>query len=70
VLDYCVFSHRSAEPGHRLQLDHLRAQPLLDLDLRLGEGTGAALAFPLLRAALALMNDMAGFDDAGVSRAA
>lgn len=70
VLDYCVFSHRSAEPGHRLQLDHLRAQPLLDLDLRLGEGTGAALAFPVLRAALALMNDMAGFDDAGVSRAA
>jgi len=70
LLDYCVFSHRSAEPGHRMQLDHLRAQPLLELDLRLGEGTGAALAFPVIGSALALMNDMAGFDDAGVSRAA
>lgn len=67
VLDYCVFSHCSAEPGHRRQLAHLDVAPLLELDLRLGEGTGAALAFPIVRAALALMNEMAGFEDAGVS---
>lgn len=67
VLDYCVFSHCSAEPGHRRQLDYLGVEALLQLDLRLGEGTGAALAFPLIASALALMNDMAGFADAGVS---
>lgn len=67
VLDYCVFSHCSAEPGHQRQLAFLGVQPLLELDLRLGEGSGAALAFPIIRAALALMNDMAGFADAGVS---
>lgn len=67
ILDYCVFSHRSNEAGHRLQLDWLKAQPLLDLDLRLGEGSGAALALPLLRTACALMNEMASFASAGVS---
>lgn len=67
VRDYCVFSHRSAEPGHRRQMRYLGVQPLLELDLRLGEGTGAALAFPVIRSALALMNEMAGFADAGVS---
>ena len=67
VLDYCVFSHRSAEPGHRAQHLYLGVTPLLELDLRLGEGSGAALAFPIIRSALALMNDMAGFADAGVS---
>ncbi|MDQ7989916.1 MAG: nicotinate-nucleotide--dimethylbenzimidazole phosphoribosyltransferase [Candidatus Dactylopiibacterium sp.] len=69
VLDYCVFAHGSAEPGHRAQLTHLGAEPLLDLGLRLGEGTGAALAFPLIRSALACLNEMAGFADAGVSEA-
>lgn len=69
VLDYCVFAHGSAEPGHRAQLNHLSAKPLLDLGMRLGEGTGAASAFPLIRAALACMNEMAGFADAGVSAA-
>lgn len=67
VLDYCVFSHRSEEPGHRHQHATLGVSPLLDLFLRLGEGTGAALAFPLLRAACAFMNEMASFESAGVS---
>jgi nicotinate-nucleotide--dimethylbenzimidazole phosphoribosyltransferase len=66
--DYCVFCHRSAEPGHRAQLRALNAEPLLDLGLRLGEGTGAALAWPLVRAAAALVNEMASFASAGVSR--
>ena len=67
VLQYCVFSHRSQERGHRLQLEHLGARPLLDMDLRLGEGTGAALAWPLVRAAAAFLNEMASFESAGVS---
>ena len=69
VLDYCVFAHGSVEPGHRAQFAYLGALPLLELSLRVGEGTGAATAFPLIRAALACMNEMAGFDDAGVSAA-
>ncbi|PLK50825.1 nicotinate-nucleotide--dimethylbenzimidazole phosphoribosyltransferase [Uliginosibacterium sp. TH139] len=69
VLDYCVFAHGSAEPGHVAQLAHLGAEPLLQLGMRLGEGTGAASAFPLIRAAIACMNEMAGFEDAGVSEA-
>ncbi|WP_246795735.1 nicotinate-nucleotide--dimethylbenzimidazole phosphoribosyltransferase [Burkholderia perseverans] len=67
VRDYCVFSHVSDEAGHRRMLDHLGAAPLLALDLRLGEGTGAALALPLLRAAAAFVNEMASFDAAGVA---
>ena len=67
ILDYCVFSHRSNEAGHGLQLDWLQVQPLLDLDLRLGEGSGAALALPLLRSACAVINEMASFASAGVS---
>ena len=67
ILDYCVFAHCSNEAGHRLQLAWLRGQPLLDLGLRLGEGTGAALALPLLNAACAFMNEMASFESAGVS---
>jgi nicotinate-nucleotide--dimethylbenzimidazole phosphoribosyltransferase len=63
---YLVFSHRSAEQGHRLVLDALGAHPLLDLDLRLGEGSGAALALPILRLACALHNRMATFAEAAV----
>ena len=67
ILDYCVYAHCSHEAGHRLQLDRLKGEPLLDLGLRLGEGTGAALALPLLKAACAFMNEMASFESAGVS---
>jgi len=63
---YLIFSHRSAEQGHRLVLEALDARPLLDLDLRLGEGSGAALALPLLRLACALHNGMATFAEAAV----
>lgn len=66
VLDYCVFSHVSFEHGHRALLDHFGARPLLDLGLRLGEGTGAALAFPLIQSAVAFLNGMATFREAGV----
>jgi nicotinate-nucleotide--dimethylbenzimidazole phosphoribosyltransferase len=67
VREYCVFAHASNEAGHRRMLDHFGALPLLALDLRLGEGTGAALAVPLLRAAVAFVNEMASFDSAGVA---
>ena len=67
VLQYCVFGHRSAEQAHRALLNHLGADPLLDLGLRLGEGTGGALAVPLLRAAASLFEEMATFESAGVS---
>ncbi len=59
----CVFAHRSAEPGHAAMLAHLGAEPLLDLGLRLGEGTGAALALPLLRAACSVLDGMADLRD-------
>lgn len=67
ILPYCVFAHRSQEPGHRLQLEHLGVEPLIALDLRLGEGTGAALAYPLIQAAVNFLNQMASFESAGVS---
>jgi nicotinate-nucleotide--dimethylbenzimidazole phosphoribosyltransferase len=63
---YLMFAHRSAEQGHRRVLGALEARPLLDLDLRLGEGSGAALALPILRLACALHNQMATFAEAAV----
>ncbi|TCP40788.1 nicotinate-nucleotide--dimethylbenzimidazole phosphoribosyltransferase [Rhodovulum marinum] len=62
-----VFAHRSEEQGHRVLLEALSAEPLLALNLRLGEGTGALLAWPLLKAAADMLNEMASFEDAGVT---
>jgi nicotinate-nucleotide--dimethylbenzimidazole phosphoribosyltransferase len=63
VHDFCIFAHRSAEHGHRHLLAALDAEPLLDLGLRLGEGTGGLLAVPLLRAAARLLSDVATLDE-------
>jgi len=67
VNKWLLFAHKSAEPGHVRVLEALEAQPLLDIGMRLGEGSGAATALPLLRLACALHNDMATFAEAGVS---
>jgi len=67
--NFLIFGHRSREPGHELALQALDARPLLDFELRLGEGTGAALAFPLLDSACRLLAEMATFDDAGIDAA-
>lgn len=67
VLQRCVFSHQSDEPGHARMLAHLQATPLLRLNLRLGEGSGAALAWPLLESAVRILRDMASFEAAGVA---
>ncbi len=67
VLQRCVFAHRSGERGHEFMLQHLGVQALLDLGLRLGEGSGAALAWPLLQSSCAVLRDMASFASAGVS---
>jgi nicotinate-nucleotide--dimethylbenzimidazole phosphoribosyltransferase len=67
VREHLIASHRSAEPGHTLILAHLGLEPLLALDLRLGEGTGAALAMPLVDAALAVLDEMATLTEAGVT---
>ncbi|QHI97036.1 nicotinate-nucleotide--dimethylbenzimidazole phosphoribosyltransferase [Xylophilus rhododendri] len=70
VLQRCVFAHRSGERGHGAMLAHLGAEPLLSLGLRLGEGSGAALAWPLLQSACLVLQEMASFEAAGVSTAA
>ena len=67
VLQRCVFAHQSSERGHALMLQYLGVKPLLDLGLRLGEGSGAAIAWPLLESACAILCEMASFSDAGVS---
>lgn len=67
VRGYLIFGHRSQEPGHAVALRALEAKPLLDMGMRLGEGSGAALAYPLLKAATAMAAEMATFNDAGVS---
>ena len=67
VLQRCVFAHRSGERGHSLMLAQMQAEPLLDLGLRLGEGSGAALAWPLLQSSCAVLAEMASFESAGVA---
>lgn len=67
ILDYCVFSHQSDESGHARMLQALQVKPVLQLDLRLGEGTGAALVYPMLQAAVNFLNQMATFASAQVS---
>lgn len=67
--DYMIAAHRSVEQGHRAALDHLKKQPLLDLDLRLGEGTGAAMAMTLVEAAVRILTEVATFAEASVSEA-
>lgn len=68
VLQRCVFAHRSGEHAHGLMLDQMQAEPLLNLGLRLGEGSGAALAWPLLQSACAMLREMASFESAGVAQ--
>ncbi|MFP4604012.1 MAG: nicotinate-nucleotide--dimethylbenzimidazole phosphoribosyltransferase [Bacteroidales bacterium] len=66
VLDYCIFTHQSDEKGHKKMLEYLNAEPILNLGMRLGEGTGAALAYPIVNSAVNFFNLMASFEDAGV----
>ena len=67
VLPYAIAGHRSAEPGATAALEHLGLDPLLDLELRLGEGSGACLAVPIVEAAARILGEMATFDSAGVT---
>ena len=67
VTDYCLFAHESNEQGHKLMLQHLKAEPILHLGMRLGEGTGSAVAYPIVQSAVHFMNEMSSFADAGVS---
>jgi nicotinate-nucleotide--dimethylbenzimidazole phosphoribosyltransferase len=67
AVDACFAGHRSTEPGHAVTLDYLGLHPILALDMRLGEGTGAVLALPLVQSAARALRDVATFDSAGVS---
>ncbi|WP_321316341.1 nicotinate-nucleotide--dimethylbenzimidazole phosphoribosyltransferase [Labilibaculum sp.] len=67
ILEYCIFTHKSNENGHKHMLNYLKADPILDLGMRLGEGTGAAVAYPIIESAVNFLNQMASFEDAGVS---
>lgn len=67
VKNNCIFCHQSDEKGHKIILDYLGVKPILNLNMRLGEGSGAAVAFPIIKAAVSFLNEMASFEDAGVS---
>jgi nicotinate-nucleotide--dimethylbenzimidazole phosphoribosyltransferase len=67
ILDYCIFAHQSDENGHKQMLQFLKAKPLLNLNMRLGEGTGAALVLPIVQASVNFINEMSSFESAGVS---
>ena len=67
IMDFAVFTHMSEELGHIKALNYLEATPLLNLEMRLGEGTGCAASYPLLQMAVAVINEMASFESAGVS---
>nr|MBF0222538.1 nicotinate-nucleotide--dimethylbenzimidazole phosphoribosyltransferase [Desulfobulbaceae bacterium] len=69
VTDYIIAAHRSVEPGHRIMQQHLGCEPLLDLNMRLGEGTGAALAMPILDAAVRVLTEVSTFEEAAVALA-
>lgn len=68
ILEYCIFTHQSDEQGHKLMLDYLGARPILNLSMRLGEGTGAAVAYPLIVSAVKFVNEMSSFEEAGVDQ--
>ena len=68
ITEACIFSHCSGESGHAKMLEYLDAEPLLNLGMRLGEGTGAAMAWPLVQSAVNFLQEMASFESAGVSK--
>jgi nicotinate-nucleotide--dimethylbenzimidazole phosphoribosyltransferase len=68
ILDNCIFSHQSDEAGHKKMLEYFNASPLLSLKMRLGEGTGCAVAYPIIKASVEFLNKMASFESAGVSK--
>ncbi|RUA10951.1 MAG: nicotinate-nucleotide--dimethylbenzimidazole phosphoribosyltransferase [Flavobacteriia bacterium] len=67
ILDHCIFTHKSDENGHAKMLEFLHADPILHLNMRLGEGSGAAVAYPIIESAVNFLNNMASFESAGVS---
>jgi len=67
VIEYCIFAHTSDEQGHQKMMNFLDKEPLLCLNMRLGEGTGVAVAYPILESAIAFLNNMSSFEDAEVS---
>ncbi len=67
ILQNCIFCHQSGEQGHKLMMEYFGAKPILNLEMRLGEGTGAAVALPLIRSSVNFLNEMASFGEAGVS---